>query len=130
MHIQYRRVIIAPWNTYQNFCIWLHKLSAGADGGPRSWVFTRLTLRSDPHRHKRKFFGARVWGGPTMNYFPPKKLKNHLNVKENGRWPQIYGICKTASMSRNLENDLKYKENGKLKTISNPSIEKERSTVS
>ena len=41
-------------------------ISAGADGGPRSRVCkcSRLTLRSDPHRHQRKFFGAHVldWG--------------------------------------------------------------------
>ena len=26
-------------------------------------VCARLTVRSSPHRHERKFFGARVWGG-------------------------------------------------------------------
>ena len=34
--------------------------SAHADGGPRSWVCARETLRSAPHRRERKFFGARV----------------------------------------------------------------------
>ena len=39
------------------------KNSASADGGPRSRVCARETLRSAPHRHYRKFFGAHVWGG-------------------------------------------------------------------
>ena len=34
--------------------------TASADGGPRSRVCARLTLRSAPHRHKRYFFGAHV----------------------------------------------------------------------
>ena len=34
--------------------------SAYADGGPRSRVCARETLRSAPHRRERKFFGARV----------------------------------------------------------------------
>ena len=36
------------------------KNSAHADGGPRSRVCARRTLRSAPHRRERKFFGARV----------------------------------------------------------------------
>ena len=32
------------------------KNTASADGGPRSWVSTRLTLRSAPHWHLRYFF--------------------------------------------------------------------------
>ena len=34
-----------------------HNNSAGANGGPRSQVCTRLTLRSAPHQHQRRFFG-------------------------------------------------------------------------
>ena len=30
------------------------QISAGADGGPRSRVCARLTLRSAPHRHQQK----------------------------------------------------------------------------
>ena len=37
--------------------------SASADGGPRSRVSARQTLRFGPFRHKRKFFGPSVWGG-------------------------------------------------------------------
>ena len=33
----------------------LYQISAGADGGPRSRVCARLTLRSAPHRHQRIF---------------------------------------------------------------------------
>jgi hypothetical protein len=36
------------------------KISAHADGGPRSRVCARETLRSAPHRRERKFSGARV----------------------------------------------------------------------
>ena len=34
--------------------------SAHADGGPRSRICARYTLHSAPHRHERKFSGARV----------------------------------------------------------------------
>ena len=36
------------------------QISAHTDGGPRSRVCARETLRSAPHRHERKFFGAHV----------------------------------------------------------------------
>ena len=36
------------------------KISAHVDGGPRSRVCARETLRSAPHRRERKFSGARV----------------------------------------------------------------------
>ena len=36
------------------------KISALADGGPRSRVCARETLRSAPHRRERKFSAARV----------------------------------------------------------------------
>ena len=37
-----------------------NKNSAGTNGGPRSRVCAHLTIRKAPHRHQRKFFGARV----------------------------------------------------------------------
>ena len=43
---------------------------ACANGGSRYRVCARLTLRSAPHRHQRKCFGARVWeGGKKMEKF-------------------------------------------------------------
>ena len=36
------------------------KISAHADGGPRSRVCARETLRSAPYQHERKFSSARV----------------------------------------------------------------------
>ena len=34
--------------------------SAGANGGPCSWVCARLTLWSGPDQHQRNFFGKHV----------------------------------------------------------------------
>ena len=42
------------------------KIPAGADGCPRSRICARLTLRSAPHQHQQKFFGARVWRGENL----------------------------------------------------------------
>ena len=39
----------------------LSKISAHADGGPRSRVCARETLRSAPHRREQKFSGAQVY---------------------------------------------------------------------
>ena len=35
-------------------------ISARTNGGPRFWVCTSETLRSAPHQHERKSFGACV----------------------------------------------------------------------
>ena len=51
-YIQYRTIL---FNNKKN--------SAGADGGLRSRVCARLTLRSAPHQHQMIFFGARFWAG-------------------------------------------------------------------
>jgi hypothetical protein len=37
--------------------------STGADGGPRSGVSARLTLRSAPHGHQQKVSGTHARGG-------------------------------------------------------------------
>ena len=39
------------------YAVWI---SAHTDGGPRSRVCARETLRSAPHRRERKFSGTRV----------------------------------------------------------------------
>ena len=44
---------------FSSLCCY-QKISAHADGGPRSRVRARGTLRSAPHRHQRKFSGTRV----------------------------------------------------------------------
>ena len=50
--------------------------SAHADGGPRSRVCARETLRSDPHRHERKFSGTRVCRVALKHL--PQPLRSHI----------------------------------------------------
>ena len=50
------------------------KISAHADGGPRSRVCARETLRSAPHRHERKFSGTRFCSH--LQNFRKKTKKN------------------------------------------------------
>ena len=45
-----KNLYFVKWHCYQ--------ISAHADGGPRSRVCARLTLRSAPHRRERKFSGT------------------------------------------------------------------------
>ena len=54
----------------------LAKISASADGGPRSRVCARWTLRLAPHRHERKFFGAHVCR-VTFKHLP-QPLRSHI----------------------------------------------------
>ena len=57
--------------------VWqLVKISDHADGGPRSRVCARKTLRSAPHRRERKFSGARVCR-VTFKHLP-QPLKSHI----------------------------------------------------
>ena len=42
--------------------------SAGADGGPRSWVWARLTLRTAPHWHQQKFVAHMFGRGGKQNF--------------------------------------------------------------
>ena len=46
-------------------------ISASADGGPRSWVCARKTLRSDPHQHEPKFSAACVCRVSFKHHSPP-----------------------------------------------------------
>ena len=54
------------------------KISAHADGGPRSRVCARETLRSAPHRRERKFSGARVCRIAFIP--PPQLLRTHIQL--------------------------------------------------
>jgi hypothetical protein len=56
---------------------------AAADGGPLSQVCARLTLRSAPHRHKRKFpaYFEKLFNKGHLSTFLKKK-KNRLPSKE------------------------------------------------
>jgi hypothetical protein len=54
------------------------KISAHADGGPRSQVFARETLRSAPHRRERKFSAARVCR-ITFKHLP-QPLRSHIQT--------------------------------------------------
>ena len=53
------------------------KNSAHADGGPRSRVCARETLRSAPHRHERKFSGTCFYR-VTLKHLP-QPLKSHIS---------------------------------------------------
>jgi hypothetical protein len=53
-----------------------NKISASADGGPRSRVCARETLRSAPHRRERKFSGAHVCR-VTFKHLP-QPLRSHI----------------------------------------------------
>ena len=57
-----------------DLCLTMFKISDGADGGPRSRLCARLTLRSAPHRHQQKFFGAHVWVGRCEVFIFPQKI--------------------------------------------------------
>ena len=49
-------------------------ISASADGGPRSWVRARETLRLAPHRHQEKFalhLSAKFRNSKTIFENPP-----------------------------------------------------------
>ena len=65
-------------------------------------VCARLTVRSSPHRHERKFFGAHVWGGEEncekvflINFLAKSGNSMHflfvfkLNLKIPGRWLKV-----------------------------------------
>ena len=54
----------------------LRRISASADGGPRSRVRARGTLRSAPHRRERKFSGARVCRIAFKHL--PQPLRSHI----------------------------------------------------
>ena len=64
------------------------KISAHADGGPRSRVCARETLRSAPHRRERKFSGACVYRVTFKHLF----WAEQENPRENcGRRKKIKG---------------------------------------
>ena len=61
-----------------------NKISAGADGGPRSWVYAHLTLCSAPHWHQQKFFsthserGGKKW----INFLAISGDSKHFSFKK------------------------------------------------
>ena len=82
-NIQENSVAVQP-----NSAIYLEKLktqgiSAHANGGPRSRVCARETLRSAPHRHERKFSGTRFCR-VTFKIFE-NKLKKPKNRPQGAR---------------------------------------------
>ena len=54
-HYLYRDKMLLLWEAITNF--------RSRRWGSSLPVCARLTVRSSPHQHKRKIFGARVWGG-------------------------------------------------------------------
>ena len=60
-------------------------ISAHADGGPRSQVCARETLRSAPHRDERKFFGAHVCR-IALNYLPQPIRRHIQNIIAHGKF--------------------------------------------
>ena len=53
-----------------------NKITANADGGPRSRVRARETLRSAPHRRERKFSGVRACRIAFKHL--PQPLRSHI----------------------------------------------------
>ena len=79
-------------------CVWLQrgkikrrKISAYTDGGPRSRVCTRLTLRSGPHQQQWKFFGACVCKVAFKHL--PQPLRSH--IRSFGTLGQLFKLSKT-----------------------------------
>jgi hypothetical protein len=73
-------LILEYLDEIQTYLILVHKISASADGGPRSRVCAPETLCSAPHRHLRKFSGTRVCR-VTFKHLP-QPLRSHIRSSE------------------------------------------------
>ena len=64
------------------------KISAGAEGGPRSRVYVPFTLRSAPHQHQQEILAAHVWGGGDLDFFESIFLafQEILSTVQGGCW--------------------------------------------
>ena len=96
--------IIINIDIYNLMSVWI---SAGADGGPRSRVCARFTLRSAPHRHKRKFS---VLEG-AWNIFDPRKFWCPKNVDPQQFWPLIFFYFDVVEKTKRAYNCLKWRAN-------------------
>ena len=65
------------------------KYAASADGGPRSRVRARGTLRSAPHRHQRNFSGA-CFCRITFRHLP-QPLQSHIQDPSQKSGPLFWG---------------------------------------
>jgi hypothetical protein len=61
---------VSPTQSVDNYG---YEISAGVNGGPRSWVCALATLRLTPHQHQKKF-GPHVAAKSPSN-ISPKPLK-------------------------------------------------------
>ena len=70
--VDFTRIWPKNWQNLQS----TSKYSASTNGGPRSRVHARGTLRSAPHRHERKFSGTRVCRIAFKHL--PQPLRSHI----------------------------------------------------